>query len=145
VRHSVSIEPRPFSEAELERRIEEMMELRRALVSISFTVIWCVVGAEGNVIGGGPDPSPFGNEVWECEEGSSESESEEEGRRYVYTWPDERPTVRRGDVGCRARVNRSEGRGRVQIVSNIFCSRREGWRGRFGVNYTCSRIVGDKE
>jgi hypothetical protein len=41
------------------------------------------------------------------------------GSRYVYTWPVDRPTLKMGCVGCRARVKMSEGRGRVQIVSNM--------------------------
>jgi hypothetical protein len=42
------------------------------------------------------------------------------GRRKVSTWPLERPTDRRGSVGCNAVVKTSAWRGRVQRFSNIF-------------------------
>lgn len=47
------------------------------------------------------------------------SEAEPGGNRKVSTWPLDRPTVRRGSVGCRAVVKTSAVRGRVQVFSNI--------------------------
>ena len=44
------------------------------------------------------------------------------GRRYCCTCPEDRPTARMGKFGWRACAKRSEDRGSVQIVSNIFCS-----------------------
>jgi len=93
VRQAVSISPRPFSEA--------ADDSRRALHPGSRT-----------------PPS------WSFS--SSESEVSTEvgagGRRYCCTCPEDRPTARMGKFGWRACAKRSEDRGSVQIVSNIFCA-----------------------
>ena len=49
------------------------------------------------------------------------------GSRYACTCPEDRPTARTGSIGWRVWAKRSEDRGRVQIVSNIFAESSTKW------------------
>ena len=50
-----------------------------------------------------------------------------DGSRYVWTWPEERPTAKRGIVGWIAWVKNSDARGSVQMVSYMASWETSGW------------------
>jgi len=98
--HTVSIVSKPFSErrrlvgviaGDLWIKVEELCDE----VEVEVVLLW----AEEEVV-----PSAPGGR----------------GRRNVWTWPEDRPTLKMGLVGWMARVKMSAWRGSVQMLSNMF-------------------------